>query len=530
MTGTDENGNQIISQEKLPDNLFLSNFYVSLGYQSDGAEKVTLYTRDTTTYSAKKTNDENAKTLRLRWTHILPDTSKTCVALTNYGTDATSESSVLKYITNYEGDGRTVKIHWYMYDKDSTDDLGGTYWKELFLDDSQTPINDFVYKLNLTTDFINTHSNLYFKIIVELIDEAGVEEADATYKDALAQLQVQLTQAKLTLIEYQDEKSVIEAQRNNLKDDNFGVYDTQLMEINTKISAQNEEIEAIQKKVNKLSVNYTSYYTYLKSAILEFTNETDTQSTGTVDYVSGTNIQVIKKDTTGKEVTDTGVYRIYDTLTNDLINGTDEYSYRTLRMSFTSLMAKNSNSGDISQIKWYIPKNNTMIAAPEFGKTYNTENTGETISEENGYYVITRTNADVINATQGDTASTVYGTTDQLFRIKRHLLQSNINNTVKCEILRNGVTYSAEKTLEFANSGSNGTNNTLILKLDKEYVANGRYKAYASYDQLVKEASAAAKEDFQAVGKDIPYDKTVTYYYLDDQGVYRPYLYSSDAN
>lgn len=111
LAGTDENGNSIITQEELPDNLFLSNFYVSLGYKSDGAEKVTLYTRDTTTYSAKKTDDENAKTLRLRWTHILPDTSKTCVALTNYGEDETSESSVLKYITNYDGDKRKVNIH-----------------------------------------------------------------------------------------------------------------------------------------------------------------------------------------------------------------------------------------------------------------------------------------------------------------------------------------------------------------------------------------------------------------------------------
>lgn len=111
LTGTDEDGNPIVIQEELPDNLFLSNFYVSLGYKSDGAEKVTLYTRDTTTYSAKKTSDENAKTLRIRWTHILPDTSKTCVALTTYGEDATDESSVLKYITNYDGDKRKVNIH-----------------------------------------------------------------------------------------------------------------------------------------------------------------------------------------------------------------------------------------------------------------------------------------------------------------------------------------------------------------------------------------------------------------------------------
>lgn len=365
---------------------------------------------------------------------------------------------------------------------------------------------------------------------MELVNEEGVKEADVTYSNALAQFQAQLTSATLVLNEYQAEKSVIEAKRNNLKDDNFAVYDSELMEINTQIADQEEEIAAIQKKINKLSVNYSSYYTYLKTDILEFTNETDTQSTGTVDYVSGLGIQVIKKDSTGKETVDTGVYRIYDTLTNDLINAVDEYTYRTLRMSFTSLMANNTNSGDISQIKWYIPKNNTMIAAPEFGKTYNTENTGETITEEDGYYVITRTNSEVINATVGDTLSTIYGTTDQQFRIKRHLLQSSINNTVKCEILRNGTPYTAEITLEFANSGSNGTNNTLILKLDKEYVAEGKYKAYASYDQLVKEASEAAKSDFEAVGKNIPYDKTVTYYYLDSQGIYRPYLYSTDVN
>lgn len=507
------------TKEKLPDNLFVDNVYISLGYETYNEEKLTLYTRDTTTYSGKNTDDQNKKTLHLRWSHILPDVNKTCVAISRYGKTADEDSSVLKYITNYEGDGRAVKVHYYVYDKNSFDALAGQYWKEILNED-----NSFEYSFIPDVN----KPNYYFKAIIELTDEKGIKQLDEVNKTALDKAEKLLTEYTQELNSYLEKEKDLKQKRDlaaSIDAGNFAVYDEQLSKIENLIKEKNKQIESVKKAANKINSDYSKYITKISTDLLEFTCETDTPEQGAVDYVNGLGIQIIDNQK--------GVYRIYDTLTNNLVNGVDEYTYRTARMIFTSIMASNAYSGDISQVRWYIPKKNTMIVTPEFGRTYNTEDADETFQETEDWYIITRTGAKAINATAGDSYSTIHGTTDQQFRIKRHLLQSSTNNTIKCEITRNGIVYPAQVELVFGNSGSNGTDNTVILKLDEEWMANGKYKFLQNIKDLSDEAKDALVNDYKVLdtttGKP-SFDVRTTYYYKDEDGIFRPYIYSTEED
>lgn len=507
------------TKEKLPDNLFVDNVYISLGYETNNEEKLTLYTRDTTTYSGKNTNDQNKKTLHLRWSHILPDVNKTCVAISRYGKTAEDDSSVLKYITNYDGDGRAVKVHYYVYDKNSFDALAGQYWKEILNED-----NSFEYSF---VPDVNK-PNYYFKAIIELTDEKGIEQLNEVNKVALDKAEKLITQYTQELNGYLEKEKDLKQKRDlaaSIDAGNFAVYDEQLSQIENLIKEKNKQIESVKKAANKINSDYSKYITKISTDLLEFTCETDTPDPGAVDYVNGLGIHIIDNQK--------GIYRIYDTLTNNLVNGVDEYTYRTARMVFTSIMANNAYSGDISQVRWYIPKKNTMIVAPEFGRTYNTEDANETFQETEDWYIITRTGAKAINATAGDSYSTVHGTTDQQFRIKRHLLQSSTNNIIKCEITRNGIVYPAQVELIFGNSGSNGTDNTVILKLDEEWMANGKYKFLQNIKDLSDEAKDALVNDYKVLdttaGKP-SFDVRTTYYYKDEEGIFRPYIYSTEED
>ena len=106
-----------------------------------------------------------------------------------------------------------------------------------------------------------------------------------------------------------------------------------------------------------------------------------------------------------------------------------------------------------------------MIQAPVSGENYKTEPGSEyIIADDDDYFIISRHTPTLkyTDASEEDIEQ-VHCELNQTFRIKPHLLQSCSNNSIKCEIVRNNITYTASINLEFGNAGTNGTNNTLIL-------------------------------------------------------------------
>ena len=93
--------------------------------------------------------------------------------------------------------------------------------------------------------------------------------------------------------------------------------------------------------------------------------------------------------------------------------------------------------------------------------------------------------------------------------------------------------YPAQVELIFGNSGSNGTDNTVILKLDEEWMANGKYKFLQNIKDLSDEAKDALVNDYKVLdtttGKP-SFDVRTTYYYKDEEGIFRPYIYSTEEN
>ena len=88
------------------------------------------------------------------------------------------------------------------------------------------------------------------------------------------------------------------------------------------------------------------------------------------------------------------------------------------------------------------------------------------------HYKIVRVNPTIENV-EGDTYTHRICNTTQSFRIKSHLMQSLTNNTIYCVIVKDKKEYPAAKLdLVFGPVGTSGTNNTLIIELEKEVETN----------------------------------------------------------
>jgi hypothetical protein len=257
---------------------------------------------------------------------------------------------------------------------------------------------------------------------------------------------------------------------------------------------------------------------YYESDVLILTNEQKVADKATIDLIRGLAIEC---DTAGYN----GNYKIYDD-TGKIMSSSEGSKLRTLTATYTSLISGEDELDTAEQITWYIPTENTMIYPPTLGYEYdyykmvNVADEDEfkaypeqlytktingvllsskddedskyakveksdsyspltryyvqldekdlIISEENGYFKITRRGTEKVGKKPGLEEA---DSTEQLFRIKTQYSQSAINNTIKCEVIKNNVTYSAETTLTFGPHGTNGTDYTFTLEFEDKSLA-----------------------------------------------------------
>jgi hypothetical protein len=257
---------------------------------------------------------------------------------------------------------------------------------------------------------------------------------------------------------------------------------------------------------------------YYESDVLILTNEQKVADKATIDLIRGLAIEC---DTAGYN----GNYKIYDD-TGKIMSSSEGSKLRTLTATYTSLISGEDELDTAEQITWYIPTENTMIYPPTLGYEYdyykmvNVADEDEfkaypeqlytktingvllsskddedskyakveksdsyspltryyvqldekdlIISEENGYFKITRRGTEKVGKKPGLEEA---DSTEQLFRIKTQYSQSAINNTIKCEVIKNNITYSAETTLTFGPHGTNGTDYTFTLEFEDKSLA-----------------------------------------------------------
>ena len=459
----DDEGNALL------DNLWIDEVFLSVGYatQDFDYDTVLLYTFDSLTYAAesetKKKADGrplNEKNLKARWIHF--DEEGKCTAIDN-------EAEMADYEENH-----SAKIHWYKHvlQDGVCDDLAGNFWQEV--NDDQTSKN-LLYTFNPD---ITTATETY-KVIVEMPSRSSVNEQ---IEDETWNLYQKWG------IENPTEEN-IEAWRTATEE----VEDPDTGDILTRVDA----VLKIDEILTELSTTLLATVQYYESDTFVFSNEAQVPDQATLELVQGLSIIV---DAVGLK----GNYCIYGQ-TNEILNSSEGHKMRTLEARYESLITNDARLDKASTIRWKIPAFGTMIYKPEQGKEYiaRVDEDDETYDEANellyasrsglingveqafmdedgnlipvdGYYIIERKGTEEY-PTDADEDG-VQDTVEQIsvmqdFRIESYYTPQNTNNTVHCEILKNGLTYKASSTLVFGPQGTNGTDSTLVLKFKDDQSA-----------------------------------------------------------
>ena len=108
---------------------------------------------------------------------------------------------------------------------------------------------------------------------------------------------------------------------------------------------------------------------------------------------------------------------------------------------------ENAELVEAESIEWIVPSKNTMI---------NLLSDDKINLDEDGYYHIIKTGDEVTNFIK-DRNSLCY-------KINSSYRSDNTNNTIKCIVVRNGITYIATKELSFGQAGTAGTDYTFVLE------------------------------------------------------------------
>lgn len=515
---TDDN-NQKSIYESIP-NIRIKDVYLSLGYDLKNftEDKVFLYSFQPSTYISYlagdlKTkvaelypgrdlnkqedlnyviNDINKKTIDLRWVHL--NTNQSAVSI-DESTNGIIEKIDTYYPILFDENNKPRKrangtyevsnvetsqaiVHWYRwkFEEGIKNDLAGEFWEE----------QDAVKNQFQWIDFIPDSMKAYERI------KCIVEYPSADYQ------------------RYQYYNDQVYLDLNNALTNHKMMNDNGEWVDYTGTNWDNSTVkQKIEQELQVLYTYYMSQVTYYKSEMLEFTNEHAVPDDATVDLVSALKIHC---DVNGYN----GVYRLYSD-NGRLANEGEANRIRILSVEYNSRVTGDEKLDGAEDVTWYIPKNNTMIHAPQEGveyskyrrinvpdyaglrellntktiyyglyqKTLVASNISETqyneisqepfyeeitansdsyykVEEDNEWYIIHRYGVeDIEGRAAGDLAPTEI---EQGFRIKKEYNPNFINNTVKCTVTKNNRTYEAYYTMQFGPTGTKGTDYLLAAE------------------------------------------------------------------
>lgn len=224
----------------------------------------------------------------------------------------------------------------------------------------------------------------------------------------------------------------------------------------------------------RASIKYKNTETISNTII--FTNREDAESN-----INNALIQNVELNCLDEQ---NGVYRLYDSLTNELALKAEETVEREIQFEFDEFgVIKDNNDVPnfrINFIKWFIPKDNTMIIPVDTSNGTNI--ILDTITNPN--YNIFIYNNPLITYEDKTNESTPYYHCSHKFKykIEPRLMQSKNKNTIKCQISRStgnndeeGYLFYANKELSFGTIGSSSSNNLLVLSMGEEtYIDENR--------------------------------------------------------
>lgn len=417
-------------------NLFIQDVIVTFGYDVNEytEDTVLCYTTSPTTYvstsrPAEELSEINKKIIQSRWIHRQEDG-------TFYAIDEANE--IPKYTIDNNTSIPMATVHWYRYTLRANigDAIAGPQWEEI----TNTNSNPFI--LNFTPDPTLAAERL--KVIVEYPSQ---EYVDDTLKSSpkLAEIIEDINSLTEQFNETQDEQE------------------------RAQIEAQ---LTATYAQYNKIAAQITPPATYYTSAILELTNESEVSNRIDADLVQGLQLECDGENENGK-------YYLYTD--NGRAIGGAASKFRYLRARYNSILSF-SDEDVPEMISWYIPLDNTMIAPPKEGVTYNIKdkdpNFVPELSGEQGYEAgiynrfmrITRKGKGILydDATKSHTDTYATNNVEQIFQIKDQYISTYKNNTIYCEVVKNNLVYTKSITLEFGYGQKQGTKYTFNFEASDE--------------------------------------------------------------
>jgi len=195
-----------------------------------------------------------------------------------------------------------------------------------------------------------------------------------------------------------------------------------------------------------------------ESNILDFTNEQEAPNLASVNLVRGLNL--ICDPEYGN-----GIYRIYDSY-GQLLDKNQGYKQRRIIAHFNAVVLRDESTSPTYDVTWYIPAQQSMIVPPDAYKIETVEGEEQTslikpysdpeLSADGKYYIIKQTQDNIIE--QGNAEERLIKVEFEIpFKIRNFYNKLWNNNTIRCEIMRNGIPYVAETELSFSTASSNGT-------------------------------------------------------------------------
>lgn len=438
--GDTANGNDIIAGngyyigegEELEPNLFVKNIEVYLGedlstYSSD---YIRIYTADTDSYKRSTSlgtdnSDYNMKNIKMHWVHI------------------DENEDPIDMISNSSASDLDFKICWYQYEVGAAaaDEYCGIYWKKISgMSEEEEKENE--EKVQAAKLSISEAEALIMK------NEEKIQELDDEISDneELTEDDIKNYQEEIEKLEEENEmlKEKVQNCEQTLKE--CKILETSIA-FSPNVNKQQEKIKAIA------FLNGVAY----RTNELIFTNDEivplDAESYHILNALS------IEADDGSN-----GNYFIYGQ--NDEIKDTDESKkIRTLSAYFDAnndgiidkenekitsveyFIDKNGNkiSDDSCSLKWIFPIKNSMLKL--INGTSSTEPPEEGKTIYNNIFKATTENNQPQYTIDG-----VYS-------------PGYSNNTVTCEYVLNGVTYTSEKEFVFGPLGTMGYEETLFIKI-----------------------------------------------------------------
>lgn len=387
-------------------NLFMTDLFVSLGYDANAfdSETALIYTFQPQVCNVKpeKAADNNRK-IMLRWIHQDDD----------------------KFISITQENSLDYEIRWYRYSigNSSADGYSGAFWQ---------------YFAKEKHDIEGNH---YFRSV----DRSGEEKVESWIKSVDEE-----AMAKWDAVDDDWSRWNRENADARLPEEFFTTY------LIPDTSIAYERVKAIILYDNKV----------IRSNILEFQVNSEVVNKPTLDAMFALGLEC--KDNSN------GNYLIYNQ-GNRLLETKDSSIDRILKATFKSITeSERHDLLEAEEIRWYVPVNSTMIVCtPDM----NTHLTLQTSKENptgivNGYYVFVNTYLDNEENTDPDKPVDT-GNNYNIekynylnYRIRSYNTAQYHNNTIRCEVINNRVTFTASKNFTFGQAGTTGTDFSFILDFD----------------------------------------------------------------